>query len=225
MLPQHADPGRCVILFVDSHPLSRECFARWIEASANEFEIRTAAESEADQSAGDIDILLLNVRERRANEIDVARTMHLFKQKFPAAPLIVLSDREDSIAVVEAIRHGAQGFVPTSFNLRQVIGALRFVATGGVFVPADAILGTAAQPQSMAQEDLGEAEHRLLESLTTRQREVIALVRQGKPNKIIAHELGMRESTVKVHIRNIMSKLRVTNRVQAAYFVQQRLDR
>ena len=223
MRPQPADTGRWVILFVDSQPFSRECFSRWIEASAKKFKIRTIADCddipEDDLSVGDIDILLLNVRDRTAHETDVARTIEKLRQKLPSAPLIVLSDRQDATAVVEAIRHGAQGFIPTSFDLNQVIGALRFVATGGVFVPADAILGVAAQPPSIEGDDLGEAEHPLLESLTPRQREVIALVRQGKPNKIIAHELGMRVSTVKVHIRNIMSKLHVTNRVQAAYLI------
>ena len=59
---------------------------------------------------------------------------------------------------------------------------------------------------------------------TTRQAAVIDALRQGKPNKIIAYELKMRESTVKVHVRNIMKKLNATNRTQVAYLVTQLSD-
>ena len=54
-------------------------------------------------------------------------------------------------------------------------------------------------------------------SLTTRQIAVLSHLQQGKANKIIAHELRMSESTVKVHVRNIMRKMGATNRTQAAY--------
>jgi len=56
---------------------------------------------------------------------------------------------------------------------------------------------------------------------TARQTAVIAALRQGKQNKIIAHELNMRESTVKVHVRNIMQKLKATNRTEVAYITNQ----
>jgi len=56
---------------------------------------------------------------------------------------------------------------------------------------------------------------------TSRQTAVIAALRQGKQNKIIAHELNMRESTVKVHVRNIMQKLKATNRTEVAYLTNQ----
>ena len=59
---------------------------------------------------------------------------------------------------------------------------------------------------------------------TARQAAVIDALRQGKPNKIIAYELKMRESTVKVHVRNIMKKLNATNRTQVAYLVTQLSD-
>jgi DNA-binding NarL/FixJ family response regulator len=59
---------------------------------------------------------------------------------------------------------------------------------------------------------------------TTRQAAVIEALRRGKPNKIIAYELKMRESTVKVHVRNIMKKLKATNRTQVAYLATQLLE-
>jgi DNA-binding NarL/FixJ family response regulator len=58
---------------------------------------------------------------------------------------------------------------------------------------------------------------------TARQTAVIAALRQGKQNKIIAYELNMRESTVKVHVRNIMKKLNATNRTEVAYLTNQLL--
>jgi DNA-binding NarL/FixJ family response regulator len=76
----------------------------------------------------------------------------------------------------------------------------------------------------MAKSSADTPDHSPHAMFTDRQFAVIEKLREGKANKIIAHELNMRESTVKVHIRNIMRKLRATNRTQVAYLYQTMLD-
>jgi len=136
------------------------------------------------------------------------------REVFTSVQIVVLSDVsviEPSI-VREVLNRGAAGFVMTdSSSLQMVVSAISLVGSGGTFVPRDFLFvdREPAQP-SMARP--------LLESgrLTQREIAVLALMKHGKPNKIIAHELGMSASTVKVHVRHIMRKMGAANRTQAA---------
>jgi DNA-binding NarL/FixJ family response regulator len=86
-----------------------------------------------------------------------------------------------------------------------------------VFVPASSLLGTRKLAQSTVF-----AERTDGEQLTSRQAAVVEALRTGKPNKIIAFELNMRESTVKVHVRNIMKRLKGRNRTEVAFLMNRR---
>ena len=94
-----------------------------------------------------------------------------------------------------------RGYVPTSFSLHTAMQAMDLVRAGGTFVPASSLIAAHHAPE--AQADVQKSNG----LFTTRQTAVIDALRQGKPNKIIAYELKMRESTVKVHVRDIMEKL------------------
>ncbi len=100
--------------------------------------------------------------------------------------------------------------------MRTVSAAIRFVTAGGVFAPVDLLLADEVKDAPVRDEAAPPAG-----LLTPRQMTVLTLLQQGKANKIIAYELGMSESTVKVHIRNIMRKMGATNRTQAIYKLQQ----
>ncbi|MCB8878088.1 helix-turn-helix transcriptional regulator [Acidisoma silvae] len=110
-----------------------------------------------------------------------------------------------------AIDCGAHGFFSTAdTGVRMLRSAVEFVANGGAYVPTSLLLDTSTNPsQAMIT--------RLQNSLTVRQSEVLACIKQGKPNKVIAHELGMSESTVKIHVRNILQQLGAINRTQAVF--------
>jgi DNA-binding NarL/FixJ family response regulator len=99
-----------------------------------------------------------------------------------------------------------------------LVGAIQLVEAGGTFIPASAL--TAAVQGKVTVEPLPEAEATTY--LTPRQAEVLALLRQGKPNKVIAYELSMCEGTVKVHVRNIMRRFKATNRTQLAFMFNER---
>ena len=89
---------------------------------------------------------------------------------------------------------------------------MRLTAAGGMFLPAASVLSLrdALRPKA-------EAAPCLDKQFTARQLDVVNALRRGKANKIIAFELEMSESTVKVHIRNIMKKVKATNRTEAAF--------
>jgi DNA-binding NarL/FixJ family response regulator len=93
---------------------------------------------------------------------------------------------------------------------------VRLVRAGGVFVPASSLV--AARRTT----DAGNGAARSTGGIfTARQAAVVDALRRGKANKVIAYELKMRESTVKVHVRNIMKRLKAQNRTQVAYLVGQ----
>lgn len=95
-----------------------------------------------------------------------------------------------------------------SFNLDMAVAAIRLVQTGEKFVPVATLLSAQAAP-APEQRTSGYA-------LSQRQIEVIDRLRRGEANKIIAYKLGMSESTVKIHIRNIMRKIKARNRTEVA---------
>ena len=132
-------------------------------------------------------------------------------------PTIVLSDGDEPRVILEAIERGAKGYIPTSMSLAVAIAAMRFVSGGGVFVPAASLLRAARQISERAPVAKGQTHN----PFTARQIAVIEALRRGKANKLIAYELNMCESTVKVHVRKIMRKLKATNRTQVAFLSNQ----
>jgi DNA-binding NarL/FixJ family response regulator len=128
----------------------------------------------------------------------------------PQLPVVVLSDAEDLQQIRAAIDSGARGYIPTSLKLAVAVEALRLVRAGGVFVPASSLI-TASHHQGGCP--------RLMEqppTFTPRQAAVVEAIARGKANKLIARELDMCESTVKVHVRRIMKKLGARNRTEVA---------
>jgi DNA-binding NarL/FixJ family response regulator len=150
----------------------------------------------------------------------VAQHVKQLRQAFSGVPVIILSDARAVLQprqIRSALNSGARGFIPTSITeMSAAVAAIRFVRDGGTFAPLDVLL---TRPAPVAVAGARGARH-----LTPRQRTVLLHLRQGKANKIIAYELGMTESTVKVHIRNIMRKLGASNRTQAVYNSQQLSD-
>jgi DNA-binding NarL/FixJ family response regulator len=135
-------------------------------------------------------------------------------------PIIVLLDAASALdpqTIRHALESGVKGFISTrTTEMPTVSAAIRFVKAGGTFAPVEPLLANETERQP-AQEEITPPSG----LLTTTQMTILSHVRQGKPNKIIAYELKMSESTVKVHIRNIMRKMGATNRTQAVYKLQQ----
>jgi DNA-binding NarL/FixJ family response regulator len=209
------------VALIDSRSLTREGLMRLLDGSERLRLIPLSRCSEllgkAPEVLCEVEIVLLNLGSAVIRDPEIVRDIALLNEALPNASIIVICDRDDSHHVGEALRQGIRGYIPTTLTSQILMGALRLVQAGGTFVPAGALTEALSQ-QPMALEST-KPEVAVLDhcGLTPRQREVLNLLRQGKPNKIIAHELDMRESTVKVHVRQIMRKMRVSNRTEAAF--------
>jgi DNA-binding NarL/FixJ family response regulator len=145
-------------------------------------------------------------------DCSVAAELSWIGQAVPDVPVVLLSDSEESENIVTAFGRGVRGYVPTSLTMKSAAAAIRFVWEGGTFVPPSAL--TPSARLILAESQLSGGQTKPSGKFTPRQREVLARLWQGKPNKAIAYELKMCESTVKIHVRHIMKKLHARNRTQ-----------
>lgn len=133
-------------------------------------------------------------------------------------PAVVLCNSTDRCEVVEAIRLGVRGYIPADFSPAAAISAVKLVHAGEMFTPAS--IGRAGPLLTVygatipGRHEPRPEEHACSSALTQRERAVLDLICIGRPNKLIARELDIEASTVKVHVKNIMRKLDVTNRTQ-----------
>ena len=128
-----------------------------------------------------------------------------FRQQFPEIPLVVLTASESVQDMKAVAGAGASGYILKSYPAPLMLDALVSVLSGGMFFPeAPPLTGEEA-----ARSESGKI------GLTTRQRQVLALLAEGKPNKVIARALQLTEGTVKIHVAAIFRALEVSNRTEA----------
>jgi DNA-binding NarL/FixJ family response regulator len=205
------------IVIIDRRTLSRECLAMALRAAASGaavFTFSTVEEWLAAASAHPAaSIVLLCIGGRKVDDEQVNLDLAQLTRSPRPTPVILLSDIEDIDQILGALDNGAQGYIPTSVTLDVAIEAMRLVKAGGLYVPASSLL--------LWRRSVGSGATRpkdaLSEVFTSRQAAVLRALREGKANKLIAYELNMRESTVKVHVRNIMKKLKAKNRTEVAF--------
>jgi DNA-binding NarL/FixJ family response regulator len=206
---------------VDSIQFSQDCLIRAFKATHPDLRITPfdsiAACVEANRT--DLDAVLYCTHDDGHSENQMLQGVAELKQKFALTPVVVLSDSQVALqpqSLRNALRSGARGFIPTlNTRVPTVLAALRFIKDGGTFVPLDLLMPSDAAEATQKIDSIP------ADALTPRQKAVLSHLKQGKANKIIAYELNMSESTVKVHIRNIMRKMGATNRTQAVYKSQQ----
>lgn len=213
--------GRLTVALIDGYRLSRECLATTLEGQNRQLSV-VAFKSVEDciaEISSQFDLVIYYPHGEDAVEAAVSQHIAAIQQVAAAMPVIVLSDVEEAHqtrTIRGMLNSGAHGFIPTrSTSMSITLAAIRFVKAGGTFAPLDLLLTN--RPERETPVDVETRPN----ALTARQMAVLAHLQQGKANKIIAHELKMSESTVKVHVRNIMRKMGATNRTQAAYKAQQ----
>lgn len=208
---------RGCLLIIDQRALDRECLARGLIGRGLKMDVCAVGSVEEWRREQDIhpplEAILFNIGSRRADDTTLASDFSRFAAEFKSIPIIVLSDADDLTQVVKMLEYGARGFIPSSVGIAVCVEAIGLAVAGGIFVPASSVLSV----RHLVNEAPGGAPRALSGMFTLRQEEVVEALRKGKANKIIAYELNLRESTVKVHIRNIMKKLKATNRTEVAY--------
>lgn len=216
--PKRGDDAMTVAI-IDERILLRECFAKSIAAVREDiavlcFSTVTEWEKAVDDHSS-VSLILLFHRSTASS-----RDLEALSKSQCGLPVVLMSDEEDAEAILKAIELGARGFIPASVNLRLAVVAMHLVRAGGIYVP-ECILRSS---QRILNESDSSGTRQIHGLFTERQAAVVEALRQGKPNKIIAYELNMRESTVKVHIRNIMKKLNAKNRTEVAFIINNLLS-
>ena len=138
------------------------------------------------------------------------------REKQPEAKVVVVSASEAHHDVRDALEHGSAGYIPKSSSVKIMLSALDLIFSGGVYVPPTVLREGTVADTADARAAMPPADPALEQLLTQRQREVLERLREGKSNKQIAHELGLSEGTVKIHMTAIFKSLGVRNRTQAA---------
>jgi DNA-binding NarL/FixJ family response regulator len=219
--------GSLLIILIDNRPLMRQCFGRWLEESLHDGRIITLANPvevlEDSRSFKEAHLIVLSIGVARVSDPEVLDNIDRLARALPEVPIVLLSDHEDVEEVAQAIHHGVRGYIPTRLDLAEAAAGIRCVEAGGTFVPADILVRFVQHQQSMAHLSL-DPEKTLWEFLTPREMEVVARLRQGKPNKLIAYELEISESTVKTFVRRILIKLRAVNRTEVAHLTEGQFD-
>lgn len=193
------------VVIVDDHPFIRMGVASSIEESEGMqlmAQFANAADLMSWVAAGNKgDVVLLDRSLPDADGLDLVSDIRHAGMK---VIMLTIEDAEEEIS--DAISAGVDGYVVKSSEPGHVLSAIRSVSAGQSSFPLNIM-------QSMAR---GELAHHALDALTQREMEIVDYVKQGQSNKIIAYNLKLSENTVRNHLRNIMEKLGLRNRVQVA---------
>lgn len=197
------------IVIIEERALIRECLGQSFKAMFQN-PVTTFASVEAWQGAQpmhDAGVIILGVH----GSLSSPQVQAWLSKLAHAAPMVLMTDTEHPAEIVTALGNGARGCISTGTCLEVAAHAIRLIMAGGTFVPASSLIAASrsnAQSRQICDDMFTPRQHSIIEELC-----------RGKPNKVIAHDLNMCESTVKVHVRNIMKKLKATSRTEVAYFM------
>jgi DNA-binding NarL/FixJ family response regulator len=206
------------VVLIDDRILARECLRGSLGSHHAPWEMVACSSMEEWQKKADrhppLAAVLLHVGSDKIADTCMGERIKQLIKASGSAPLIILADKDDVVQMLNAFEYGVRGYIPSSVSVEVCVEAINLALAGGVFVPASTVFATRDMINAGSSHN-----RRLTEIFTSRQIQVAKAIWEGKPNKIIAYELNMCESTVKVHTRTIMQKLKATNRTQAAYKV------
>lgn len=199
-------------LVADDHQMVRLALKVALEPLGPGITFVEAANAEealaAAQAHDDIGLVLIDVDMPGMGGVEGVRRL---RSSHPSLPLVVCSALEDAALVKQLLALGVAGFLPKSDSTQVILEAVRLILAGGTYVPAR-LLAAAQAPASSAAI--------AIDALTPRQKEVLRLLAQGKPNKVIARELDISEATVKVHLLSVFRALGARNRTEAVVIAQ-----
>ncbi len=235
------------VLLVDDHPLVLSALEAVIQTIGSDTTVVGVDSADAARAAlredADFDLVLLDLALGDADGFDV---LVEFRNAYPSVPVVVVSASDRASDVIRAIDSGAMGFVPKRSSHAELHEALRMVMTGAMYVPPSMLglefgrgtggdtvpgvmrpSGSAPVPGAAPLGQAAQAEaHQKVPSiedvgLTPRQAEVLGLLLQGLPNKLIARQLNLSVETVKDHVAAVLRALGVSSRTQAVLAVSQ----
>ncbi len=208
-----SDPIR--ILIADDHPLFRDGVAHSL---ASEPDLTIVGQAGSGEEAFDLantllpDILLLDIAMPDQGGITAARRI---SAACPVVQIIMLTVSEDEDDLMNALKAGARGYVLKGVSARELANVVRAIAAGDVYI-SPALAGSV----------LFEMTHNRpvdpIDDLTQRERDILSLVAEGLTNREIGERLHLAEKTIKHYMTNVLQKLHVRSRVEAALLAQKR---
>ena len=202
------------ILVIDDHPLIQDALSQLLPQLGEAIVVRSAPDAESAtrilDDEPDVALILLDLALPGARGLDVLADL---MQDYPGVPVVVLSATHDRATVNAALAAGARGFVAKTADARELLDAIRQVREGGDYLTSDITLVPDGDGVRIAPGALG---------LTARQADVLMLMIQGKPNKLICRDLRLSEGTVKVHVSAILKALKCHTRTEAVAMLAQR---
>jgi DNA-binding NarL/FixJ family response regulator len=205
---------------IDNRALERECFVLCLQQQCEGARV-VGFESIADwrASVGDADIrqvILTNIGARQLTEEGVKDDIRKLVAEAQTVPVVILGAADDVDTVIAALECGAIGYIPPCIHFPNIVEAASVAMAGGIFLSRKSLFALRDVVPALATHG-----NDVLDQFTVRQLAVAQVLRRGAANKTIAYELKLRESTVKVHVRQIFKKLKATNRTQAAFLLNQ----
>lgn len=204
------------ILIADDHPLFRAALREVIAEMFGEYEILESGTLDearkivTEDLDHDLDLILLDLQMPGSNGYSGLIEL---RNIAPSVPIVVVSAATSKGVVEDSITYGALGFIPKSLSKDEIKEGMERVISGGLYLPREEIESVAGSWRGGGESFVRVDER--FPALTQGELRVLGLLAKGKSNKIIAYELGIRESTVKAHITAILRKLKVHSRTQA----------
>ncbi len=208
------------VLLVDDHSLFRSGIRSLLQRHPEFNVVGEAADGvegikRAQQLQPDVVLLDLNMPGMSGVE-----TLQLMRQDCPHTAILMLTVSEDASDLSVAMRAGACGYLIKNIETDTLVRGIRRAAAGETVVAEAMTAKLVAQLQGGAPVSVASE----LDKLTPREREILAGLARGESNKVIARVHDLAESTVKIHVQNVLKKLKLSSRVQAAvYAVEHRL--
>lgn len=207
------------VLLIDDHTLFRSGIHSLLQRYPDFAVVGEAADGvegikRAKQLQPDVVLLDLNMP-----GISGLETLQLLLQDCPDVAVIMLTVSEDAEDLATALQNGARGYLIKNIDADYLVRAIRRAAAGEAVV-AEAM--TAKLVTRLLSGTLQAEAPSELDKLTPREKEILACLARGESNKGIARTLDVAESTVKIHVQNVLKKLNLTSRVQAAVYAVER---
>jgi len=200
-----------LILLIDHHALTRHGIATLLNRNLAEFDVEgvaTIAEAAAYATAP-IRAVLWKPESGAAEIPAMVSRIKAIGGAIGSAPLMVVVHHQTQGFPADVLNLGISGCVSPAVGAQDLATAIRLIMNGGLLIGPGILRDVSATAIRFPAADNGLA-------LTRRENEVLTHLRQGKPNKVIAHELHISESTVKVHVSRILRKRHAANRTEAA---------
>jgi DNA-binding NarL/FixJ family response regulator len=221
-----------VLVIIEHQVLARTCILSILKRELTGFDVVEMATTDGLNwlSGRDIRLVALNIGDREITDPLIEGDLTILAERCPNACVAILSNRDDEATASAAMQRGARGFFPTSIPVELVIAGLRLVLAGGVYRPLPIMRQNDASNLKMISADIcapdltaihqsnratGSVPEKAMIDLTPREQQVLAALKLGLPNKLIAAKLSLSENTVKMHIQHIMRKCSAHNRTEA----------